>query len=59
MNLSKVNVRFPNDSDYQELSFDLSMFKVHNVFQDEVFGFYEKTYVSIKKESLPKGFLGE
>lgn len=56
--MSKIQVRFPNESHYQEVDFDLSMFKVHNVYQDEVFGYFGNMYVSIRKETLPKGFLG-
>jgi hypothetical protein len=57
--MSKVQVRFPNECNFQEVDFDLSMFKVHNNYQDEVFGYYGNMYISIKKKTLPKGFLGE
>ena len=57
--MSKVQVRFPNECNFQEVDFDLSMFKVHNNHQDEVFGYYGNMYIYINKETLPKGFLGE
>lgn len=57
--MKKVQVRFPNESNYQEVNFDLSLFQVHNVYENEVFGYYDNMYVFINKQTLPKGFLGE
>ena len=57
--MSKVQVRFPNECNFQEVDFDLSMFKIDVIYKDEVFGYYGNMYISINKETLPKGFLGE
>jgi hypothetical protein len=38
---------------------DLNGFKIHHITHDEVFGYYGFQYMAIKKDSLPKDFLGE
>jgi hypothetical protein len=55
----KVQLRFPNDACYESVKVDMGRFKLHRVFDDEIFGFIGDVYVGIKKQSLPKGFLGE
>jgi hypothetical protein len=52
-NLVKVFVRFPNESFYEKLIIDINKFKISNEFEQEVFGWYENIYISIKKDSLP------
>ena len=42
-------VRFPNESTYQEIKLDIDKFEHRNEFDDEVFGLYEGSYISIKK----------
>jgi len=46
---SKISVRFPNESYYDEVSIDLNKFDVTNVFDHEIFGWYNGTAISIKK----------
>ena len=38
--MTKVEVRFPNESFFQEISIDLSIFAPHKKFDDETFGYY-------------------
>ena len=45
-------VRFPNESTYQEIKLDIDKFERRNEFDDEVFGLYEGSYISIKKWSI-------
>lgn len=42
-------VRFPNTDFFEEFLIDISKFKPQNEFQDEIFGWYDGTYISIKK----------
>ena len=46
---TKVMVRFPNEDFYQEIEINMDEFKPSNDFDDEVFGWYHDTYISIKK----------
>jgi hypothetical protein len=47
--MTKVEVRFPNESFFQEISIDLSIFAPHKEFDDETFGYYKGNYISIRK----------
>ena len=47
--MTKVEVRFPNESFFQEISIDLSIFVPHKKFDDETFGYYKGNYISIRK----------
>jgi len=42
-------VRFPNEGAYQEVELDIDKFERRNEFDDEVFGWYDGTYIAIKK----------
>jgi hypothetical protein len=46
----KVNVRFPNESFFEEIEINMSEFKPTTEFDDEVFGWYGDIYISIKKD---------
>lgn len=46
---SKISVRFPNESFFEELSINLEKFEVSNEFPHEIFGWYNGTAISIKK----------
>lgn len=47
--MKTVLVRFPNESDYVEMQIDISKFKQENEFEYEIFGWYNSTYIAIKK----------
>jgi hypothetical protein len=47
--MTKVEVRFPNESFFQEILIDLSIFAPHKEFDDETFGYYKGNYISIRK----------
>jgi len=47
--MEKVLIRLPNDSYFEEMPIFLSRFKVEKEFEDEIFGWYDNTYISIKK----------
>lgn len=59
--MRKVNVefRFPNEMNHDKVKLDLDDFKIHHITNDEVFGYYGFQYMAIKRDSLPKDFLGE
>ena len=46
---TKVKMRFPNESYFDEVTIDMNEFKPENEFDSEVFGWYKNTYVSISK----------
>ena len=46
---TKVKMRFPNESFFDEVTIDMNEFKPENEFDSEVFGWYKNTYVSISK----------
>ena len=48
-NKTETLVRFPNESCYEKISIDLSQFNAEKSFDDETFGWYKGTYISIKK----------
>lgn len=47
--MTKVKMRFPNESYFEDVIINMNDFKPENEFQDEVFGWYKNTYVSISK----------
>ena len=47
--MTKVKIRFSNESIYDEISINLNDFKVDKEFDDEIYGWYQNTYVSLKK----------
>ncbi len=54
-----IEFRFPNEMNYDKVKLDLDSFTIHHITHDEVFGYYGFQYMAIKKDSLPKDFLGE
>jgi hypothetical protein len=46
---TKVGVRFPNESFFEEIEINIVNFKPDKHFSDEIFGWYNGTYISIKK----------
>jgi hypothetical protein len=48
-NKVKVKMRFPNESYFEDVTIDMNEFKPENEFDDETFGWYKNTYVSISK----------
>ena len=47
--MTKVKMRFPNESCFDEITIDINEFKPEKEFDTEVFGWYKNTYVSISK----------
>jgi hypothetical protein len=47
--MSIVLIKFPNESDYIEVEIDMANFSPDKEHDDEVFGWYKDTYISIKK----------
>ena len=45
----KLWVRFPNESEHQEIDIDVDQFERRIEFDTEVFGWYEGNYIAIKK----------
>jgi hypothetical protein len=48
-NKTKVKMRFPNESYFEDVTIDMNEFKPEQDFSDETFGWYKNTYVSISK----------
>ena len=48
--MTKLKIRFPNESFFEELLINLDEFQPVNEFEEEVFGWYNETYISIKKD---------
>lgn len=48
--MTKLKIRFPNESFFEEISLNLDDFRPVNEFDEEVFGWYHNTYISIKKD---------
>jgi len=48
--MKKYNVRFPNECFFEEILLNLDEFQPVNEFEEEVFGWYNETYISIKKD---------
>jgi hypothetical protein len=47
--MQKKYVRFPNESYFVEVLIDMSKFTPNKEFSDEIFGWYDNIYISIKK----------
>ena len=43
-------VRFPNESDYVEMEIDMKQFRLVTIFKDQIFGWYNNLYISIKQD---------
>lgn len=44
-----LQVRFPNETDYQDIKLDMDKFMLRQEFDDEAFGLYDGTFIFIKK----------
>ena len=49
-----IPVRFPNESTYQKIPFKWNEFKVENIFDDTVFGWYGEIYINVKRRDYDK-----
>lgn len=47
--MTKVGVRFPNESYFEEVPIDLNKFKPEKDFENETFGWYKGNYISLRK----------
>lgn len=47
--MKKMFVRLPNESFFEEIFIDMNLFKPVKEFKDEIFGWYNDLYISIKK----------
>lgn len=47
--MTKVRIRFPNESCFDTIMINMDEFKTEQVFKDEIFGWYKGAYVSISK----------
>jgi len=52
-----MNVTFPNESYPIDIPFKWTEFKVENIFDDVVFGWYGDIYVKISREDYEKNNL--
>jgi len=48
--MKKLNIRFPNECFFEEILLNLDEFQPVNEFEEEVFGWYNETHISIKKD---------
>ena len=42
-------VRFPNETEFYEIPLDINLFESNKEFDNEIFGWYAGSYISIKK----------
>ena len=47
--MTKVKMRLPNESCFDDFTINMNEFKPEKEFRDEVFGWYRDTYISLKK----------
>jgi hypothetical protein len=43
-------VRFPNESEFVEMEIDMRQFKLVTIHREEIFGWYNDIYISIKMD---------
>jgi hypothetical protein len=51
-----LKIRFPNESSWCDTQIDMDLFIRTREFDDEVFGWYDGTYISILKKSIDNVF---
>lgn len=51
-----LKIRFPNESLWYDSQIDMDLFIRTKEFNDEVFGWYNGTYISILKKSIDNVF---
>lgn len=56
--MTKLKIRFPNESFFEEILINLDEFQPVNEFDEEVFGWYNNTYISIKKDESYRSNIG-
>ena len=56
--MKKLKIRFPNESFFEELLINLDEFQPVNEFNEEIFGWYKNTYISIKKDDCYRSNIG-
>ena len=56
--MTKLKIRFPNECFFEEVSLNLDEFQPVNEFDEEVFGWYNETYISIKKNDSYRTNIG-
>ena len=56
--MTKLKIRFPNECFFEEISLNLDEFRPVNEFEDEVFGWYNETYITIKKNDSYRTNIG-
>ena len=44
-----LQVRLPNETNYQEIKIDIDLFNLTREYEDEVYGWYKGNYICIKK----------
>jgi hypothetical protein len=44
-------VKFPNESEWCEISIDITKFRFFSETETEIWGWYKKTFLAIKKDS--------
>ena len=57
--MTKLKIRFPNESFFEELLINLDEFQPVNEFNEEIFGWYKNTYISIKKDDCYRSNIRE
>lgn len=55
--IKKVQVRFSDSSGFSTIKLNLKNFEIVSNFNDEIFGFYDKNYICLKKKSIPEKVL--
>jgi hypothetical protein len=56
--MTKLKIRFPNESFFGEILINLDEFQSVNEFDEEIFGWYNNTYISIKKDESYRSNIG-
>ena len=56
--MKKLKIRFPNESFFEEILINLDEFQPVNEFDEEIFGWYKNTYISIKKDDSYRSNIG-
>ena len=56
--MTKLKIRYPNECFFEEVSLNLDEFQPVNEFDEEVFGWYNETYISIKKNDSYRTNIG-
>lgn len=56
--MTKLKIRFPNESFFEELLINLDEFQPVKEFDEEIFGWYKTVYISIKKDESYRSNIG-